>query len=94
MTIDTSTEAVESIDAARLELMVLRAIKRLGPCISDEVREEFPGLAYSSVTARYRALLDKGAIKDTGERRPGKSGRGQRVMVAAEELDRQMALEL
>lgn len=79
---DTSVEAAESIDPTRLELMVLGAIRRLGPCISDEVREQFPGAAYSSITARYRALLDKGMIRDTGQRRPGKSGRGQRVMVA------------
>jgi len=34
-------------------------------CISDEVRANFPDFAYSSITARYRALLDKNFIADT-----------------------------
>ena len=77
---DTSVLAAFSIDITRLEYAVLAAIRKLGPCISDEVREQFPNLAYSSVTARYRALLDRGLIRDTGRRRKGVSGRGQRVM--------------
>ena len=79
---DTSVLAACSIDVTRLEYVVLAAIRRLGPCISDEVREQFPSLSYSSVTARYRALLDRGLIKDTGKRRKGNSGRKQRVMEA------------
>jgi DNA-binding transcriptional ArsR family regulator len=79
---DTSVLAACSIDVTRLEYVVLDAIKKLGPCISDEVREQFPNLSYSSVTARYRALLDRGLIKDTGKRRKGNSGRNQRVMEA------------
>ena len=81
--VDTSVQAACSLDVTRLEYAVLAAIRKLGPCISDEVREHFPNLSYSSVTARYRALLDKGLIKDTGNRRKGNSGRKQRVMEAA-----------
>ena len=66
----------------RLEYVVLVCIRKLGPCISDEVREQFPNWCYSTVTARYRSLLDKGLIKDTGKRRKGISGRKQRVMEA------------
>jgi len=55
-------------------------------CISDQVTPFFPGLAYSSVTARYKALGEKGLIKFTGEKRPGKSGRGQRVMVGVKNI--------
>ena len=80
---DTSEQAACSLDVTRLEYSVLAVIRKLGPCISDEVREHFPNLSYSSVTARYRALLDKGLIKDTGNRRKGNSGRKQRVMEAA-----------
>jgi len=80
--VDTSILAACSLDVSRLEYSVLAAIRKLGPCISDEVREHFPGLSYSSVTARYRSLLDKGLIKDTGKRRKGISGRKQRVMEA------------
>ena len=79
---DTSREAAESIDPTRLERMVLDGIRELGPCISDEVRERFGGFSYSSITARYRGLLDKGLVKLTGERRPGRSGRNQREMEA------------
>lgn len=77
---DTSIQAACSLDVTRLEYSVLAAIRKLGPCISDEVRERFPSLSYSSVTARYRSLLDKGLIRDTGKRRKGISGRKQRVM--------------
>lgn len=82
---DTSVDAADSIDATRLEEMVYQTIYGFGSkgCISDEVREQYPHLAYSSVTARYRRLLDMQLIVDTGRRRPGRSGRNQRVMVAA-----------
>jgi len=42
-------------------------------------------MPYSSITARYRSLLDKGFIVDTGERRKGQSGRAQRVLKALED---------
>jgi hypothetical protein len=82
---DTSLEAYESVDVTALELRVLSVIEGFGGagCISDEVRARLPGLAYSSVTARFRALLDKGLVVDTGWRMPGLSGRRQRVIVAA-----------
>ena len=79
---DTSHAAAASVDTTRLEGMVFEAICAYGAkgCISDELLIKFPYLPYSSVTARYRALLDKKFIIDTGERRKGKSGRPQRVM--------------
>ena len=82
---DTSVDAAYSIDPSRLEKMVYKVIHGFGErgCISDEVRAELPHLSYSSVTARYRRLLDRGHIVDTGLRRPGHSGRGQRVMRAS-----------
>ena len=87
---DTSHEAAASIDTTRLEQMVLDAIASFGAtgCISDEVQAKFPGYAYSSVTARYRALIDKGFVVVDGDRRPGKSGRGQRVMKASKWSER------
>jgi hypothetical protein len=62
--------------------MVYKAIKKFGDkgCISDQIRAMYPTYPYSSITARYRALLDKGFIVDTGERRQGQSGRSQRVL--------------
>ena len=82
--IDTSIEAAQKLDTSKLEEMVFEQIKKSGEhgCISDDVLAAFPQLPYSSVTARYRSLLDKQYIEDTGERRPGNSGRSQRVMRA------------
>jgi|6_EtaG_2_1085325.scaffolds.fasta_scaffold00782_13 hypothetical protein len=85
MVSDTSQEAYDSIDTTRLEALVYKTIYGFGSdgCISDEVRDKHPALAYSSVTARYSKLLDKGVIVDTGRRRPGYSGRNQRVVAAS-----------
>jgi hypothetical protein len=81
---DTSHQAAGSVDTTRLEQMVYEAIKSFGRsgCISDQILSQFSTFPYSSVTARYRALMDKGLIEDTGERMPGRSGRSQRVMRA------------
>jgi hypothetical protein len=79
---DTSHASAKKVDSSKLEGMVYEAIAQHGErgCISDEIRQQFAHLPYSSVTARYKALLDKGFIEDTGERRAGNSGRPQRVM--------------
>lgn len=83
---DTSKDAAYSAIKYlnHLEYEVFIVIKAYGEdgCISDQVREAFPCLSYSSVTARYKALIDKGFIEDSGRRRPGKSGRNQRVLIA------------
>ena len=79
---ETSVRAEESIDAPRLELLVLETIQSFKDgCISDEVRRCHPNLAYSSVTARFASLYRKHLIHYKGERR-GNSGRNQRVMFA------------
>ena len=82
--IDTSIEAAESVDTTRLEGMVYETIRKFGStgCISDEVRALHPHYPYSSITARYRSLIDKGFIEDTGHRKVGLSGRNQRIMKA------------
>jgi hypothetical protein len=84
----SSRLALASIDQTALEALVLDTIASFGAagCISDEVRQAHPDLAYSSTTARYSKLLSKGLIIDTGRRRPGLSGRGQRVVVAASQI--------
>ncbi len=80
----TSIEAAFKIDSTALERMVFETIRLFGEkgCISDEVRDVHHAYPYSSVTARYKALIDKGYIVDTGERRAGHSGRTQRVLRA------------
>lgn len=81
---DTSIEAAHAVDTTRLEALVYGVVCRFtNGCIQDEVLSCLPDFPYSSVTARFRALLDKGLIVDTGERRKGRSGRSQRVLMRA-----------
>jgi len=79
---DTSHDAANAVNTTNLEQMVFEAIKNYGKegCISDQLLAKFNHLPYSSVTARYRALMTKKLIEDTGERRNGRSGKPQRVM--------------
>jgi uncharacterized protein YwgA len=78
----TSHEAAQAVDSTKLEKMVYEAIKsHPDGCISDDILDMFPNYPYSSITARYRALLDKGFIEVSGVKR-GKFGRNQRVMRA------------
>ena len=77
---ETSKEAAQTVDSTKLEQIVYEAIKGFPDgCISDEVLDALPEHRYSSVTPRYRALLDKGFIEITGTRL-GRSGKKQRVM--------------
>jgi len=78
----TSTAAHRSLDLTDLEQRVLDVIEAAGAtgCISDEVRGTYPELSYSSVTARFASLENKGAIYRAGDTRSGKSGRQQLVM--------------
>ncbi len=78
----TSPQAAQAVDTTKLETLVYEAIKGFPDgCISDEILEMYPNYPYSSITARYRALLDKGFIEVTGVKR-GKFGRNQRIMKA------------
>ena len=78
----TSHQAAQAVDSTKLEQMVYEAIKsHPDGCISDEILKMYPQYPYSSITARYRALLDKGFIEVTGVKR-GRFGRNQRIMRA------------
>ena len=78
----TSHQAAQAVDTTKLESLVYEAIKGFPDgCISDEILEMYPNYPYSSITARYRALLDKGFIEVTGVKR-GRFGRNQRIMRA------------
>jgi hypothetical protein len=79
----TSHEAAQKVETSKLESMVYEAIASFGDqgCISDDVLNLFPFMPYSSITARYKALHDKGMIEITGIRK-GRSGKNQRVMRA------------
>lgn len=83
----TSIEAAEKVDSAHLEQRVYEAIaKHPDGAIQDEILADMPGYPYSSVTARFSVLLNKGLVVDTGLTRPGKSGRQQRVLKLAKEM--------
>jgi hypothetical protein len=78
----TSHQAAQAVDTTKLESLVYEAIKGFPDgCISDEILAMYPNYPYSSITARYRALLDKGFIEVSGVKR-GKFGRNQRIMKA------------
>ncbi len=86
---DTSHAAAASVDATRLENMVFAEYLACGlrGATQDELLEAFPEFSYSSITARPSALKRKGLVIDTGVKRKGRSGRMQRVLVAAEYLE-------
>jgi len=80
---ETSVDAALSVDATKMEQIVLDTIKSFSNgCISQDVENALPHIRASSITPRYRPLMKKGLIVDTGEKRPGFSGRNQRVMRA------------
>jgi predicted transcriptional regulator len=79
---DTSKEAAESLDVTAMEAIVADAIWQFGRggCISDDVLDALPRHRYSSVTARYKQLKEKGVIVVDERKRKGRSGRGQYIM--------------
>jgi len=80
----TSHAAAESVNTTHLEQLVYETIKGYGVkgCIADNVLGHYRDMPYSSITARFSGLERKGFIVYPGEKRKGKSGRYQRVMVA------------
>ena len=76
----TSHEAAQAVDTTKLERIVYEAIQSFPEgCISDQVLEALPNYRYSSITPRYKALLEKGFIEIVGTKE-GRSGKKQRVM--------------
>lgn len=81
----TSIQAAQQVNTVSTEEQVYNTIASFEHgCIQDQVLQALPHLPYSSVTARFRALLDKGYIEATGETRPGRSGKPQRVLKLVE----------
>jgi hypothetical protein len=81
---DTSVKAALSLNVTHLEQMVYEAIRDAGHqgMTADELLQLFPDYSYSSITARPASLKRQGLVIDTGERRPGRSGRPQAVLKA------------
>ena len=79
----TSQDAAYSVDTTHLEQLVYETIKSIDHstgAIQDDVLRMFPGKPYSSVTARFKGLLDKHKIYYLGDKRKGRSGRQQRII--------------
>jgi hypothetical protein len=78
----TSFDAVPQ-QITNLETRVLAVIESYGRdgCIADEVLTHFQTSPYSSVTARFKALVDTDQIVISGTRH-GLSGKPQRIMKA------------
>ena len=84
---DTSHQAKHSVDPTKLEKLVLQEIENFGDhgCIHDQVEHQMNtkyNIRTGSISPRYKRLMEKGLIVDTGERRKATSGRNQRVMMA------------
>jgi hypothetical protein len=76
----TSHWAAEEVKTTRIEQVVAAAIRRSGSrgLIAAELPEH-TGMPLNTVTPRTRPLVAKGIIRDSGEKRPGPSGKNQIV---------------
>ena len=83
---NTSHDAAEQLDVSKMERIVLAAITSFADkgCISDDVLNIIPNHRYSTVTARYKQLKEKGLIFVDNRKRKGESGRQQLVMWSKE----------
>ena len=93
---DTSIEAAYSFNVSAVQQIVYDAINSFGDegCISDQVLDYLSQMGYATVTARYSELYDRGLIFYDGKR-PGRSGRNQRVMFTKDmRKPSQLSLEL
>ena len=81
----TSHAAAEQLDVSKMEKKVLQTINMFPDgCISDDVLDRMSHFRYSTVTARYKQLKEKGLVIVDGTKRKGRSGRQQLVMWSKE----------
>ena len=75
----TSHESAEKVEASRMEKIVWGVIDSFGEhgCISDQVQYALPEYRYSTITARYKALKEKGLVVTDERYLKGESGRKQ-----------------
>lgn len=72
---DTSVEAAYSVDATRLEALVVEALRRHpGGLTSHEMADELQ-LSLVTVSPRFAPLVRKKKVIDSGEKRAGGNGR-------------------
>jgi hypothetical protein len=83
---DTSKMAAESFDPTNMELVVLEVIKQYpNGCIFDDILDNLPLIREGSISPRLKPLTKKGLIEATGEKRKGRSGRLQKVLIYKEQ---------
>lgn len=76
----TSKDAAASIDANRMEMIVLEAYRAARNGLTqDELSAKLPNFALNSLNARLAPLVRKGYLQPIGKRK-GKSGKNQRVL--------------
>ena len=82
----TSHDAADKLDVNKMERIVLAAITSFGSsgCISDDVLRILPAYRYSTITARYKQLKEKGLVFVDTRKRKGESGRQQLIMWSKE----------
>jgi len=79
---ETSKEAAKSLGVSEMESVVASTIREFGAagCISDQVVDALPHHRYSTITARYKQLKEKGIIRVDDRKIKAESGRNQLVM--------------
>jgi predicted subunit of tRNA(5-methylaminomethyl-2-thiouridylate) methyltransferase len=83
---ETSREAAKKVNTNNLEEMVYEVIKSFPDgCIQDDVISAIPNAHVQSISPRFAALVKKGYIVRTGEKRMGKLGSKQSVLKVKEE---------
>jgi len=87
----TSHDAADKLDVSKMERVVLAAITSFGSsgCISDDVLRILPAYRYSTITARYKQLKEKGLVFVDTRKRRGESGRQQLIMWSKEFYEEQ-----
>ena len=90
---DTSHESAASVDANRLEMIVLEEFKGAKKGLTaEELSRRLPGLPLNSITPRIAPLVRKGYLIPTGRRKVS-SGRSQRVLEWVEPDDEEQSLD-
>ena len=83
---DTSVDAAQHVDTTVMERLVFDEIARFGRhgCIQQNLLDRLVphAFSYSSITARFKALADKGMISRGPDQRKGSTKRYQNVMRA------------
>ena len=89
----TSHDAAESIDATRLEMIVLEEFKKAPKGLTaEELSDRLPGIPLNTLTPRLAPLKNKGYLQPTGKRK-ARSGRFQRVLEWVEPYDDEQSLD-